>query len=64
MKATRRSVMAGGFAGALAVPTLAGLAGWRWRNGEGSVLLFDPSLEAGRRFADAGLALAWVLARR
>lgn len=54
--ATRRTVLAGGFAGALAVPTLAGLAHWRWRHGEGSLLLHDPALAAGRRFAEAGVA--------
>jgi hypothetical protein len=52
MKATRRGIIAG----ALAVPTVAGLASWRWAHGEGSVLLHDPSLEAGRRFAEAGRA--------
>lgn len=41
---------------ALAVPTVAGLAHWRWRHGEASVLLHDPALAAGRRFAEAGLA--------
>lgn len=54
--ATRRTVLAGGFAGALAVPTLAGLAHWRWRHGEGGLLLHDPALAAGRRFAAAGAA--------
>jgi hypothetical protein len=43
-------------AGALAVPTLSGLAAWRWRHGEGRVLLHDAELEAGRRFATAGRA--------
>ena len=67
MRTTRRGVMAGGFAGALAVPTLAGLASWRGQHGldagQGSVLLFDPTLGAGRRFADAGRAAgATVLA--
>ena len=56
MRVTRRGVMAG----ALAVPTVAGLASWRWAPqellGEGSVLLHDPSLAAGRRFAEAGRA--------
>jgi len=52
IRATRRSVMAG----ALAVPTVAGLAGWRWQHGENSVLLYDPALAAGRRFAGAGEA--------
>jgi len=56
MRATRRGLMLG----ALAVPTVAGLASWRWRNGfvagEGSVLLHDPTLGAGRRFGEAGRA--------
>jgi hypothetical protein len=56
VKATRRELMAGGVLGALAVPTVAGLASWRWRHGEGAVLLHDPSLAAGRRFAEAGRA--------
>ncbi|MXP42153.1 hypothetical protein GRI75_10925 [Altererythrobacter soli] len=50
IRVTRR----GALAGALAVPTVAGLAHWRWRHGERSVLLHDPALEAGRRFAAAG----------
>ncbi|KRA80479.1 hypothetical protein [Altererythrobacter sp. Root672] len=50
IRASRRGVLAG----ALAVPTVAGLAHWRWRHGEASVLLHDPALEAGRRFAEAG----------
>lgn len=52
IRLTRR----GALAGALAVPTVAGLAHWRWRHGERSVLLHDPALEAGRRFAEAGAA--------
>jgi len=52
IRATRRTVMAG----ALAVPTVAGLASWRWRHGEASLLLYDPALVAGRRFAEAGEA--------
>lgn len=50
IRASRRTVLGG----ALAVPTLSGLATWRWRRGESRVLLHDPSLDAGRRFADAG----------
>lgn len=50
IRVTRR----GALAGALAVPTVAGLAHWRWRHGERSVLLHDPALEAGRQFAAAG----------
>ena len=52
IRATRRTMMMG----ALAVPTVAGLAHWRWRHGEASVLLHDPALAAGRRFAEAGKA--------
>ncbi|BBC71935.1 conserved hypothetical protein [Altererythrobacter sp. B11] len=44
----------GALAGALAVPTVAGLAQWRWRHGEQGLLLHDPALAAGRRFAEAG----------
>jgi hypothetical protein len=50
IRASRRGVLAG----ALAVPTVAGLASWRWRHGERSLLLHDPALESGRRFAEAG----------
>jgi len=52
LRATRRTMLAG----ALAVPTLSGLAAWRWRHGEGRVLLHDAEIEAGRRFAEAGRA--------
>jgi hypothetical protein len=52
IRATRRAAMMG----ALAVPTVAGLAHWRWQHGERSVLLHDPALAAGRRFAEAGAA--------
>jgi hypothetical protein len=52
IRLTRR----GALAGALAVPTVAGLAHWRWKHGERSVLLHDSALEAGRRFAAAGAA--------
>ena len=52
IRATRRAAMMG----ALAVPTVAGLAHWRWKHGERSVLLHDPALAAGRRFAEAGAA--------
>ncbi len=59
MKVTRRGMLASGLlGGALAVPTVAGLGGWRWRQGAAhpgdALLLYDPSLAAGRRFADAG----------
>lgn len=52
--ASRRAVLRGAGVGALAVPTLSGLAAWRWKHGEQRVLLHDPSLEAGQRFAGAG----------
>jgi hypothetical protein len=52
IRATRRTAIMG----ALAVPTVAGLAHWRWKHGERSVLLHDPVLAAGRRFAEAGAA--------
>ena len=50
IRTTRRAALIG----ALAVPTVAGLATWRWRHGEASVLLHDPSLPSGRRFAERG----------
>ena len=49
IRSTRRGVIAG----ALAVPTIAGLAGWRWQHGEKPVMLHDPQLESARRFAAA-----------
>jgi hypothetical protein len=49
MKATRRGVLAG----ALAAPAAAGLPRVAAAKGSGAVLLHDPSLEAGRRFAGA-----------
>ncbi|MGC1268991.1 MAG: hypothetical protein WA842_00165 [Croceibacterium sp.] len=52
IRASRREAMMG----ALAVPTLAGLPQWRWQHGEASLLLHDPALAAGRRFAAAGTA--------
>lgn len=54
MKVSRRSMMLG----ALAVPTVAGLASWQWKHGatSASLLLHDDSLAAGRRFAAAGRA--------
>ncbi len=52
MKVSRRGMMLG----ALAVPTVAGLASWQWKTGGQSLLLHDDSLIAGRRFADAGRA--------
>ena len=52
IRASRRAVLGG----AVAVPTLSGLAAWRWRHGEQRVLLHDPALEAGRRFAAAASA--------
>lgn len=61
MKVSRRSILGGGaLAGALAVPTVAGLSGWQWRQAAAHpgqpLLLFDPSLAAGLRFARAGEA--------
>lgn len=47
MKASRREALKG----ALAVPAIAGLPKWRWQHGETSLLLYDPTLEAGRRIA-------------
>lgn len=49
MKATRRGVLAG----ALAVPAVAGLPRVASAKVGKAVLLHDPSLEAGRRFAEA-----------
>lgn len=49
MKATRRQALVG----ALAVPTVAALPSVAWARGAGAVLLHDPSLEAGRRLAQA-----------
>jgi hypothetical protein len=50
IRASRRAVLGG----ALAVPTLSGLATWRWRHGDKRVLVHDAELESGRRFAAAG----------
>ncbi len=49
MKATRRRVLAG----ALAAPALAGLPCVAMARGSDPVLLHDPSLDVGRRFAEA-----------
>ena len=49
MKATRRGVLAG----ALAVPAMAGLPRVAVARAGKAVLLHDPSLAAGRRFAEA-----------
>lgn len=38
------------------MPTVAGLAHWRWAHGEQAALLFDATLALGRRFAAAGRA--------
>ena len=56
MKVSRRNLIAGGLVGALAVPTVAGLARWRWQHGSHTGLVHDDSLAAGRRFAEAGAA--------
>ncbi len=52
MKISRRGLLAG----AVAVPAAAGLAGWRWQNGHGTLMLYDAELPAGRAFAQAGSA--------
>ena len=52
MRATRRSVVAG----ALAIPAAAHAASLRFSRKSAPVLLHDPALEAGRRFAEAGQA--------
>ena len=52
IRATRRAALAG----ALALPAAASLAKSPNRKPSGSVLLHDPSLEAGRRFATAAQA--------
>ncbi len=52
MKLSRRSLLAG----AVAVPAAAGLAGWRWRHGHGTMLLYDPEMVEGREFARVGNA--------
>ena len=49
MKATRRAVLGG----ALAVPAVAGMPHVAGARGAEAVLLHDPSLDAGRRFAKA-----------
>jgi hypothetical protein len=56
MKVSRRTMIAGGLVGALAVPTVAGLARWRWQHGSHTGLVHDASLTAGQRFAAAGAA--------
>ena len=56
MKLTRRNLIAGGVAGALAVPTVAALARWRWQHGSHTGLVHDAALAAGNRFAAAGAA--------
>lgn len=57
---SRRGVLGAGALGALAVPTLSGLSAWRWHHEGSRVLLHDPSLEAGRRFAQASHRLGLV----
>jgi len=52
MRATRRGALAAG----LALPAAASLAKSPKRKPNGTVLLHDPSLDAGRRFAAAGEA--------
>lgn len=48
MKATRRDAMMG----ALAVPAVAGVPRLAWARGAGALLIHDPNLAAGRRFAE------------
>ena len=50
IRATRRAVVAG----ALALPMAARASGFTLGARTGAVLLHDPALEAGRRFAEAG----------
>lgn len=62
MTISRRGMLKGGLvagvvSGALAAPAAASAAEWQWRNGHGSVLLFDPDLPQARTFADG--ARAW-----
>lgn len=52
IRATRRAALAG----ALALPAAASLAKSAKRKASGTILLHDPSLAAGRRFAAAGAA--------
>ncbi len=52
IRATRRATLAG----ALALPAAASLAKSPKRKARGTILLHDPSLEAGRRFAAAAEA--------
>lgn len=57
MKVSRRRVLGGGlFAGMFASPAAASMAGWQWRHGHGSVLLFDPALPQAHAYAEAGRA--------
>ncbi len=56
IRTSRRAVLGGAGLGLLAVPTLSGVANWNWRHGDARLLLHDPSLNAGRRFAQAGAA--------
>lgn len=57
MKATRRGILAGG----LAMPALAGLPRLASARSGDPVLLHDPSLAAGRRFAQAHLGEALAI---
>jgi hypothetical protein len=52
ISASRREALKG----ALAAPAVAALPQSRWGRSEGAVMLHDPALEAGRRFAEAGRA--------
>jgi hypothetical protein len=52
MKLTRRAILAG----LMATPAAASAAGFHWRHGHGTVLLYDEALPQGRAFAEAGKA--------
>ncbi len=52
MKLSRRAMIAG----LAAVPAAASASEFRWRHGNGTILLFDDALPQGRAFAVAGRA--------
>jgi hypothetical protein len=49
MKVSRRTILAG----AAALPLASGMAAWRWQYHGAALLVHDPALPAGRRFAAA-----------
>ncbi|MXO65229.1 hypothetical protein [Altericroceibacterium endophyticum] len=53
IRATRRNVLGAATLGMAAIPTVSGLAAWRWRHGDSRVLLHDAGLSGGERFAAA-----------